>query len=178
VKFRHAFLAGALLVALFGTQAPGFARQDPALTEQDIPTQIEQVRRATARFRDPQVAEREHYARFLDCVDQPGQGAMGIHYLHATFPSDAILDPLHPEALVYEPDTDGKLRLVAVEYIAFQDTWDALNGQPPSLFGHPFHLVRAPNRFGVAAFYELHFWVWRPNPDGRFNDWNPLVRCP
>lgn len=177
MKILRPILAWLALATLLLVQAPLFAHGREQ-TDEDIPTLIEQVRHATARFRDPRVAEKENYAQFLDCVDEPGQGAMGIHFLHATFPFDAILDPLRPEALTYEPDVNGGLHLAGVEYIVFQDTWDALNAQPPSLFGHPFHLVRAPNRFGVASFYELHLWVWQHNPNDRFNDWNPAVRCP
>ncbi len=111
------------------------------------------------------------------CVAQPGQGAMGIHYLNGGL-LDAVLDPLRPEALMYQPTKDGRLELLGVEYIVFQDVWDALHPQPPVLFGHPFHLVRAPNRYNVPAFYELHLWVWEHNRNGIFNDWNPQVRCP
>ena len=31
---------------------------------------------------------------------------------------------------------------------------------------------------GMAdPFYELHAWIWRPNPSGIFKDWNPSVTC-
>jgi hypothetical protein len=36
----------------------------------------------------------------------------------------------------------------------------------------------SPNRYGLPPFYELHAWVWKHNPSGMFNDWNPLVTCP
>lgn len=174
MRHRHALLA-AVLAGLFwaatgaaahgGGPAPGEA--EPA-----------DVRRATAAFHDVQAAQAAGYAQFLDCVHEPGQGGMGIHYLHGTLVGDALLDPLRPEALVYEPRPNGKLALVGVEYIVFQDAWDAIHPQPPVLFGHPFHLVRSPNRYGVPPFYELHLWVWKHNPGGMFNDWNPRVQCP
>jgi hypothetical protein len=37
--------------------------------------------------------------------------------------------------------------------------------------------VGAPNRYGIDAFYELHVWAWRDNPNGSFVDWNPNVHC-
>ena len=63
---------------------------------------------------------------------------------------------------------------------AFHDAWDAAHPhpQPPVLFGHPFHLVRSPSRYGVPSFYESHLWAWEHNRNGIFNDWNPKVRCP
>ena len=48
---------------------------------------------------------------------------------------------------------------------------------PPSLFGQEFELVATPNRYGLPPFYELHAWLWKHNPSGMFNDWNPRVSC-
>ncbi len=174
-------LAGAALALMLALPAPAFGHAHAAESEASIQTAIHEVRRATKKFHDIQVAVQEGYAAFPDrngyCVAQPGQGAMGIHYLNGGL-LDAVLDPLRPEALMYQPTKDGRLELLGVEYIVFQDVWDALHPQPPVLFGHPFHLVRAPNRYNVPAFYELHLWVWEHNRNGIFNDWNPQVRCP
>ena len=40
-----------------------------------------------------------------------------------------------------------------------------------------FSFVGAPNRYGSPAFYELHVWAWKDNPNGMFVDWNPAVSC-
>ena len=44
--------------------------------------------------------------------------------------------------------------------------------------GQLFHLFESPNRFGLPAFYTLHVWAWKDNPNGTFTNWNPerLVR--
>jgi len=34
------------------------------------------------------------------------------------------------------------------------------------------------NRYGLPPFYELHAWLWKHNPAGMFDDWNPRVVCP
>jgi hypothetical protein len=83
----------------------------------------------------------------------------------------------HPKRFVYEPMPNGRLRLVALEYIVFQAAWDAEHSSPPELFGHTFMLVPAPNRFGIPAFYQLHAWIWKDNPSGMFEMWNPRVHC-
>jgi hypothetical protein len=70
------------------------------------------------------------------------------------------------------------MRLVAVEYIAFQGPWDATHDMAPMLFGQMFMLTTAPNRFGLPPFYSLHAWVWKNNPSGTFSMWNPTVHCP
>lgn len=164
-------------IALAITLSAAFAHGN-ALSADEVEDAIAGVRQATQAFHDVEEAKRAGYAQFLDCVAEPGQGAMGIHYLHSTYPGDAVVDPLRPEALMYQPGKDGALQLVGVEYIVFQEGWDAAHPQPPALFGHPFHLVRAPNRYGVPPFYELHLWIWKSNGNGVFNDWNPAVRCP
>jgi len=139
---------------------------------------ITEVRRATAAYKDVQRAAADGYAQFLDCTAQDGVGAMGVHYLNGTLISDAVLDPLKPEFLVYQDGKDGKRQLVALEYVVFAPMWDAVNPQPPTLFGHPLHLVRTPNRYGTTdPFYELHVWLWEHNANGLFNDWNPSFEC-
>jgi MoxR-like ATPase len=30
----------------------------------------------------------------------------------------------------------------------------------------------------LPPFYELHAWIWKHNPRGMFDDWNPRVVCP
>jgi hypothetical protein len=139
------------------------------------------VRKATLPFTDLEAALSANYVKFPDvsgdCVEQPGQGGMGIHYLNAAL-LDAELDPLRPEMLVYQQTKTGKHELVALEYVVFAPVWDAVHPQPPVLFGHPFHLVRTPNRYATPMpLYELHVWLWEPNRNGLFNDWNPAVSC-
>ena len=46
-----------------------------------------------------------------------------------------------------------------------------------ALFGKTFTLIPAGNRYDLPPFYELHAWIWRPNPSGIFKDWNPKVTC-
>ena len=96
---------------------------------------------------------------------------------NGNFAGDTLLDPLRPEALVYQPGDNGQLKLVALEYIVFQAPWDAQSSTPPRLFGQTFHLVGYPNRYGIPAFYELHIWAWKNNPSGMFYEWNPRVSC-
>ena len=79
---------------------------------------------------------------------------------------------------MYEVAPNGQLRLVGVEYVVFQEAWDAEHDELPTLFGQPFNVVEEPNRYGIPAFYELHAWAWKTNPTGAHEDWNPTVLCP
>ena len=62
-------------------------------------------------------------------------------------------------------DAGGGERLVGVEWVVFVSAWAAAgNTSPPVLFGRTLNLVPEGNRYGIPAFYELHGWVWKPNP--------------
>lgn len=142
------------------------------------------ARAGTAGFHDNDAALAAGYGRFTDaqgiaCIDKAGPdgGGMGIHYVNGGLVFDANVNAESPEALVYEPTRNGRLRLVAAEYIVFQSAWDETHDDPPSLFGQEFELVEAGNRYGIPPFYELHAWLWKHNPNGMFKDWNPLVSC-
>ena len=136
------------------------------------------VRAATARFHELSAAEHAGYGVFYVCTDQPGQGAMGQHYVNGGLVGDAVLDPAHPEAVIYEPQSDGSSKLVGVEWVVFKEKWeDAGNTAAPKLFGKPLKLVPAPNRYGIPDFYQIHAWIWKHNPAGSFSDWNSTVSC-
>ena len=139
---------------------------------------IKAVRDATQDFRDVRVAIAAGYASLGSCVTGPERGAMGVHFGKTELIGDGLLDASTPELLVYEP-RDGRMRLVAVEFIVLADQWDAAHpdGTPPVLMGQHFQFVGAPNRYRLPAFYELHVWAWRDNPFGAFVDWNPDVSC-
>lgn len=136
------------------------------------------VRAGSARFHDIQVAFDAGYGPLHTCTDEEsGLGAMGQHYVRGDLVGDTVFDLSQPEVLVYEPMPNGRQRLVAVEFVVFQESWDAISDDPPTLFGRELALVPAPNRYGVPAFYQIHVWLWKQNPAGIFNDWNERVSC-
>jgi len=152
------------------------ARQHESHNQQMPPPLVRIVREATAPFRDPQMAIAAGYVPKSFCVSGPEQGAMGVHFVNPGLVKDGLLDPEKPEALVYEPK-DGRLRLVAAEFIVFADSWHAHDVAPPALFGQLLNYIAAPNRYGNPNFYEIHVWAWKDNPFGEFVDWNPSVSC-
>jgi hypothetical protein len=102
---------------------------------------------------------------------------MGLHYANGDLVGDGMLDAMAPEAIIYEPTKNGAPKIAGVEYIVIAEAWHANNEMPPILMGHVFHYVGSPNRYGMPAFYELHVWAWKDNPNGTFSDWNPKVSC-
>lgn len=135
------------------------------------------VRESTERFRDPDVALAEGYIPQFGCVSGSHEGAMGVHFVNFPLVADGVFDATRPELLVYEPLPNGRLRLVAADYLVIAATWDQANAAAPQLMGQLFHYFESPNRFGLPAFYTLHVWAWKENPQGMFANWNPNVSC-
>jgi len=139
---------------------------------------ISDVRQATAGFRDFKGIEKAGYGKFLDCFVNKNIGGMGQHYVNGDLVGDDVVDPMKPEALVYEPTEDGQMNLVAFEYLVFADKWDPnkTGREAPVIFDRPFHLMTTiPN---TPPVWALHIWLWTSNPNGVFADFNPLVFCP
>jgi hypothetical protein len=137
---------------------------------------VQLVRAATQQYIDVNAATAAGYAPFLGCVSGSDHGAMGIHYVNGALLGPSSVDPSQPQALIYEP-SNGKMRLVGVEFIVDSATWLSTHTAPPVLEGQVFLLNDAPNRFNIPAFFELHVWAWRDNPQGAFVDWNNSVTC-
>ncbi len=104
-----------------------------------------------------------------ECRDNPGVGGMGYHYGNLSRIDGAVPTVLEPEVLVYAPRSNGKIDLAAVEYVIPFGLW--AGAAPPTLFEETF---RANTGDGV---WQLHVWLWRHNPAGLFEDWNPAVSC-
>lgn len=153
-----------------GSDATRFKHQSAPL--------VEKVRKATARFRDINVAAAEGWVQGTPCVSGPNAGAMGVHFILPARVGDGAVDGSEPEALIYEPLANGAMRLVGVEFIVLAADWAAQNPSgAPAVDGHLMNYVGEPNRYGLPAFYELHVWAWERNPSGNFADWNTLVTC-
>jgi len=101
-----------------------------------------------------------HVLDELDSLEQRGNG-----------------DPRRPEIVIYEPLPNGKLQLVGADYLVFADAWHAKNQGSPQLMGQLMHLIEAPNRYGLPAFYTLHVWAWKESPTGTFVNWHKNISC-
>lgn len=140
----------------------------PVVAEPRGHTLADKVRTANDRFKDVSVAVAEGYAP-IPCASGIDGGAMGVHYVSEKLLKADTIDIAHPQAVMYEPGPDGKMALIAVEYITSRG--------PASLQGQLFNFIGAPNRYGLGPFYELHVWAWKANPRGAFADMNPNVTC-
>jgi len=135
------------------------------------------VRDSTERFKDVAQAEKEGYALQFGCVSGPDSGAMGLHYVNGALVNAGVVDATHPPIVIYEAQPNGHLKLIGADFLVIADAWDKKNQGPPELMGQLFHYWESPNRFGLPAFYTLHVWAWKENPNGAFVNWHPNVSC-
>lgn len=105
-------------------------------------------------------------ALLTPCLSQPGVGGMGYHYGNPSLINGTV-DPWQPEALVYAPKKNGKLQLVAVEYVVPL----TMSATAPSVNGIAMHANPG------AGLWVLHVWLFKQNPNGLLADWNPRVSC-
>ncbi|HEX7930992.1 MAG TPA: hypothetical protein VF470_08845 [Sphingomicrobium sp.] len=166
---------------------------------------LEQVRAATERFKDVKVALAEGYVRdpMDECVTASmvgypsHEGTMGVHYIRMDLlgikgpPNPRVTgnsiytDFNKPAVLIYEPQADGSVQLVAVENLVFQKAWhDAGNKARPTFQGKPYnYMADDPTTKQVdeghmfEPHYDLHVWLYRDNPGGMFAQFNPDVSC-
>jgi len=145
------------------------ARAVNAVGGADVNKDLATLRRVTAPFHSFDKAG-AWSAAITPCMTDPnGAGGMGYHYGNlGLIDGNAQVD--QPELLLYEPDKNGQLRLVAVEYI-IPYAFHSRNDDPPRLFNQDF---KRNDTFGL---WGLHAWVWKGNPSGMFADWNPNVTC-
>jgi hypothetical protein len=182
-------------VAAIASERTGPGPGEPTLAD---------VRVATERFQDVNVALAEGYIRdpfnICDSAEMMGRpasyGAMGIHYFRPDLlgitapPSPRVngvgthTDFLKPSILIYEPQADGSMALVAVENLVFAAAWKAAgNAEPPSFHGVPYDsMIDDPTTpIDEAHMFEPHFdrhvWIYRDNPNGVFAQFNPSVSC-
>ena len=136
----------------------------------DVARDLATLRQVTAAFHDTATSNRAGWsARITKCMQLAGAGGMGFHYGNPHL-IDGVARVDEPEVLLFEPEKNGTLRLVAVEYVVPYDA-HSRDAEPPVLFGQQFKQNDAFKLWG------LHAWVWKENTSGMFADWNPTVNC-
>jgi hypothetical protein len=129
------------------------------------------LRRVTAPFHSfKKAVAAEWSTKITDCMTDPnGAGGMGFHYGNTELINGTVsVDK--PELLLYEPEKNGRLSLVAVEYI-IPYSFHGREKAAPVLFGQKF------KQNDTFLLWGLHVWVWKENPSGIFASWNPRVSC-
>jgi hypothetical protein len=188
-------LAAAFAGAPLAAQSAGPATAEPTL---------EELRTIASRYREVDVALADGYLRDPSNVCEtagmagrdPALGVMGIHFfrpdlLGVTGPPNPRVngtgthtDFRQPAVLIYEPQADGSLELVAVENLVFLRAWEAAgNTAPPTYQGVAFNRMEddpateADEAHHFEPHYDLHVWIYRENPAGTFAQFNTAATC-
>lgn len=140
---------------------------DPTAAAED--RDLDALRRVTTPFQDFQAAKTAGWSAEITKCMADASGAMGFHYGKTSIIDGAVRVD-EPELLLYEPDLNGAMKLVAVEYI-IPYTAHSRSDTPPVLFGHQF------KQNDTFQLWGLHVWAWKNNPSGLYADWNPSVSC-
>ena len=169
-------LAAVALVAACTPDAPVAPDHAPAqratlatLPGTDTDGAIATLQRVTARYHDINAAFDDQFVLLHPCESRGDEGPVGTVYINIARLMDGVIDPESPDALIYEPKSNGDLQLVGVEFAIPKALWTGQ--EPPKFLGTTF---QSEDEFGV---YALHAWVWRNNPEGLFAETNPRVSC-
>jgi hypothetical protein len=163
---------------------------------------LDQLRLSLDKYRDVNVALADGYfSPDNHCVSAAGEGlppelgAMGIHFIHPELLQITATEPrvdgtgIHtdwsrPSVLIYEPQADGSLELVAIENLVFEAAWLAAgNTASPVLNGRSWdHMADDPETpgdeaHGFTPHMDQHVWLWRDNPAGILMPFNANVTC-
>ena len=166
----------------------------------EVNSGLAEIRQATARFHDVKKAIEAGYLdpAGLPCDTHPaGAGIMGIHAANVALIGDGQVDPLRPDVLLYLPTGNGNFRLIGVEYLQpvllrnpdtgqvapwfaagpWPSTYEVVN-PTPSVLGQTFQGPMPGHVPGMPWHWDLHLWIWAPNPAGTFQPWNTGLSCP
>jgi hypothetical protein len=193
---RRVLATGVLTLLAMGlTVMPSLTLSSQAVAPKDrdcddeCQEQLTQARAATAQYHNESKALEDGFISTFQCVEVPGLGAMGVHYINPARLADPAVDASRPETLLYIRQNDGKMRLIGLEYVAAVRSngapwFGAPNNPPPvvdnpapMLFGQTFAGPMPGHGPGEPWHYDLHVWAWRDNPRGLFFPFNSKLSC-
>lgn len=127
--------------------------------------EVEQLKSATNQYLDISVAEGEGRIDVSGYVPN-----MGHHYLNPGL-ADGVFELEKPEIILYVPDSDGMMQMVAVEYSIVPEDPDNPGSPPEGLTGDldKWHFNE------MVGHWQLHVWTILENPDGIFAPFNPDI---
>ena len=161
---KYYFQASILLLALVLLAS---CNKDNSVTPEKAAweLEVEQVMAATSKYADFSVAEAEGLIDVSGYVPN-----MGHHYLNPTL-SDGTFELEKPEIILYAPDADSNMQMIAIEY-SIVPADPANPGSPPEGFTGDQDEWHFNEMIGQ---WQLHVWTVMENPDGLFAPFNPAM---
>lgn len=153
-----------ILVALALIQGCG----DDKVTN-PLPPELQQLKESLSAYADIDAAKAAGFdTQITPCWYDHTQGAMGYHWGNVGR-IDGTPSLQEPEALIYEPQQNGSMLLVGLEYIVPIPAWTG--SAPPRLVGQDYI------KFDDLGVYALHIYLYKDNPAGMYAPWNPDISC-
>ena len=163
MKVKNTFL-GILFVAFI---VMGCSKDDDnnQVVLEDWEIEVNQLRANTAQYIDFNVAVNNGLIDVSGYVPN-----MGHHFLNPAY-ADTTFEMDKPEIILYVPDENGIMQMVAVEYSIIPE--DPNNpGSPPEGFTGDQDVWHFNEMLGQ---WQLHVWTILENPDGVFAPHNPAI---
>jgi hypothetical protein len=185
-KFISSLLVtGSLLMVGSVVSAHG-ETEDTHVKSSAVNKQLAEVRQATAKYHDINVALANGYINTYEFAYVPELGGMGIHFVNLPLMNDEEVNATEPEVLLYAPQKNGDYKLIGVEYYMPA----AVATKQPTLFGRNFdgpmlnhelepmehELTDDEKNDPQNQHYDLHAWIWKANPNGMFTPFNPNIK--
>jgi hypothetical protein len=164
---------------------------------------LDVIRAATEKYKDVNTALAEGFIPDPSghCVSAAAEGlpaewgAMGIHYINPELLQITSGEPrvngnsthtdfTKPAILLYEPQKDGSLVLMGIENLVWIEAWKAAgNSDLPVFRGRKWDMMAddpataGDEAHGFMPHYDQHVWLYRENPAGLLNPFNPAASC-
>ncbi len=159
------FLSQLFLLVFVSFAALSCDKDEPQPQPEAWELELEQLKSATQQYIDFSVAENEGRIDVSGYVPN-----MGHHYLNPGL-SDGTFELEKPEIILYVPDDNGNMQMVAVEYSIVPDDPDNPGTPPEGFTGDQdeWHFNE------MVGQWQLHVWTILDNPDGIFAPFNPEI---
>ncbi|QBA65531.1 hypothetical protein EQY75_00225 [Muriicola soli] len=127
--------------------------------------EVDELKAATAKYVNVDVATAEGFFDASGFVPN-----MGHHYI---LPEriDETFELSKPEILLYVPNANGVMEIVAVEYAVPIEDLDNPGLPPEGFTGKDDVWEINPN----LKQWQLHVWIYTENPEGIFTAHNPAI---
>ena len=163
MKVKNTMVVIASMAFIFMGCSSDDDNNQPALEAWEV--EVNQLRVDTSQYMDFNVAVDDGLIDVSGYVPN-----MGHHYLNPTL-ADTTFEIYKPEIILYVPDANGNMQMVAVEYSIIPE--DPQNpGSPPEGFTGDEDEWHFNEMLGQ---WQLHVWTVLDNPDGIFAAHNPAI---
>ena len=105
---------------------------------------------------------------------------MGLHYVNFALVGSGVIDPAHPQIVLYEPTPNGRPKLTGADYLVDAAQWDSdpkHTGRRRSSWDSCFIISRPPIASASSRSTHCMSGRGRTTPAARLRIGTPNVSC-